>query len=168
MLENYVEVKDRLPLWLADYPEGRVVTAIVSIDMDATPAHVVMRCELYRDAEVATPHAVGHAYEREIGKNGRGVNLTSFLENCETSAIGRALANAGYQGNGKRPSREEMSKVTRTEEEIDRLAAEVQAFLADQSRPTPENVMVAAQSAIKDRDFVRLTRALKYFRSSTQ
>jgi hypothetical protein len=33
------------------------------------------------------------------------------LENCETSAIGRALANAGYAPKGKRPSREEMTKV---------------------------------------------------------
>ena len=33
------------------------------------------------------------------------------MENCETSAIGRALANAGYAPKGKRPSREEMSKV---------------------------------------------------------
>jgi hypothetical protein len=35
------------------------------------------------------------------------------LENCETSAIGRALANAGYAAKGKRPSREEMIKVTK-------------------------------------------------------
>jgi hypothetical protein len=34
------------------------------------------------------------------------------LENCETSAIGRALANAGFSGN-KRTSREEMEKVAR-------------------------------------------------------
>jgi hypothetical protein len=38
------------------------------------------------------------------------VNKTSALENGETSAIGRALANAGYAPKGKRPSREEMSK----------------------------------------------------------
>jgi hypothetical protein len=36
------------------------------------------------------------------------------LENCETSAIGRALANAGYASKGKRPSKEEMVKVART------------------------------------------------------
>jgi hypothetical protein len=42
---------------------------------------------------------------------GRGVNATSALENCETSAIGRALANAGYAAKGKRASREEMQKV---------------------------------------------------------
>jgi hypothetical protein len=45
----------------------------------------------------------------------RGVNSTSALENCETSAIGRALANAGYVTKGKRPSREEMSKVKANE-----------------------------------------------------
>jgi hypothetical protein len=37
------------------------------------------------------------------------------LENCETSAIGRALANAGYAAKGKRPSKEEMIKVARSE-----------------------------------------------------
>jgi hypothetical protein len=42
-------------------------------------------------------------------------NQSSALENCETSAIGRALANAGYSGN-KRTSREEMEKVQRFEE----------------------------------------------------
>jgi hypothetical protein len=40
----------------------------------------------------------------------RGVNSTSALENCETSAIGRALANAGYAAKGKRASREEMEQ----------------------------------------------------------
>lgn len=43
------------------------------------------------------------------------VNRTSHLENCETSAIGRALANLGYATKGKRPSREEMSKVQRAQ-----------------------------------------------------
>jgi len=45
----------------------------------------------------------------------RGVNSTSALENCETSAIGRALANAGYAAKGKRPSREEMAKVNQAQ-----------------------------------------------------
>jgi hypothetical protein len=39
-------------------------------------------------------------------------NKTSALENCETSSIGRALANAGYSGN-RRATREEMAKVER-------------------------------------------------------
>jgi len=40
------------------------------------------------------------------------------LENCETSAIGRALANAGYAAKGKRPSREEMGKVARLKNDL--------------------------------------------------
>jgi len=53
------------------------------------------------------PDATGLAQEREGSST---VNKTSALENCETSAIGRALANLGYAAKGKRPSREEMSK----------------------------------------------------------
>jgi hypothetical protein len=54
--------------------------------------------------------ATGHAFEID-GENGMA-NKTSALENCETSAIGRALANCGYGGD-KRVSREEMAKVER-------------------------------------------------------
>jgi hypothetical protein len=54
--------------------------------------------------------ATGYAEETR----GEGpVNRTSHVENCETSAIGRALANLNYATKGKRPSREEMSKVQR-------------------------------------------------------
>jgi hypothetical protein len=53
--------------------------------------------------------ATGFAFEID---GTMGANKTSALENCETSAIGRALANAGFSGN-KRTSREEMEKVAR-------------------------------------------------------
>ena len=62
-----------------------------------------------RDTDAA-PAATGYAHESVTS---RGVNLTSALENCETSAIGRALANLGYAPKGKRPSREEMAKANR-------------------------------------------------------
>jgi hypothetical protein len=53
-------------------------------------------------------------YAEEVRGEGN-VNRTSHVENCETSAIGRALANLGYAGSDmtKRPSREEMQKVQR-------------------------------------------------------
>jgi hypothetical protein len=60
----------------------------------------------------AYPWATGLAYEMVTD---RGVNQTSALENCETSAIGRALANAGYAAKGKRPSQSEMAKVIAAE-----------------------------------------------------
>jgi hypothetical protein len=70
----------------------------------------VIRAELWlEDVCVAT------GYAEEVRGAGN-VNRTSHVENCETSAVGRALANAGMAGTdvNKRPSREEMSKVQNT------------------------------------------------------
>jgi len=61
------------------------------------------------DQRLGCPTSTGYAFEVD---GGYGANKTSALENCETSAIGRALANMGLHGN-KRASREEMSKVER-------------------------------------------------------
>ena len=65
------------------------------------------RTGIIRRLAYLEPDATGHAQEHVTEK---GVNSTSALENCETSAIGRALANLGYAAKGKRPSREEMAK----------------------------------------------------------
>jgi arylamine N-acetyltransferase len=54
------------------------------------------------------------------------------LENCETSAIGRALANAGYAPKGKRPSREEMSKVAPNHPAL--------KVVKDQQKPAPQDI----------------------------
>jgi hypothetical protein len=68
----------------------------------------IVKAYLFKNAEDGVAWATGYAEETVTS---RGVNQTSALENCETSAIGRALANAGYAPKGKRPSREEMTKV---------------------------------------------------------
>jgi hypothetical protein len=65
-----------------------ITTEIVSIDEDV----VVMKAILTQDGIVV---ATGHAEEKRAAST---INRTSALENCETSAIGRALAAAGYLG----------------------------------------------------------------------
>ncbi len=68
------------------------------------------------------------------------------MENCETSAIGRALANAGYAPKGKRPSREEMSEAVATPKKtIESIVKET--FFSEIERLTNENEMLKAELA---------------------
>jgi Tfp pilus assembly major pilin PilA len=106
-LDDYQPVEERLALFIKDYEDFRVETELVSFQND----RYIVKAWLYRTYMDSTPFASGLAEETI---SSRGVNATSALENCETSAIGRALANAGYASKGKRPSKEEMVKVTRT------------------------------------------------------
>ena len=106
-LDDYEPVAARHSRWLAQHPNGRTITHMVS-----TPGSdiCVIRAELWlEDVCIAT------GYAEEVRGAGN-VNRTSHVENCETSAVGRALANAGMAGSdvNKRPSREEMSKVQNT------------------------------------------------------
>jgi hypothetical protein len=115
-IEDYEPVQDRIPRFLEKYPDGRVVTHMV-YPSDFNPGSmdvVVFMATLYKDGEDERPLATGWAFERE---GTTAVNRTSHVENCETSAIGRALANIGMHGS-QRPSREEMDKVQRHEEGI--------------------------------------------------
>jgi hypothetical protein len=114
-LDDYEPVAARLDRWLnakiagyeastSDYP--RVLTRMVS---EPGADICVIRAELWLGEQLI---ATGYAEEVRGAGN---VNRTSHVENCETSAIGRALANCGMAGSDmtKRPSREEMSKVQR-------------------------------------------------------
>ena len=124
-LADYEPVEDRLAKFWAEWPNGRVVTHMVT----KADGQFIVRAELFRDASDLEPAATGLAWETISEK---GVNRTSALENCETSAIGRALANLGYAAKGKRPSREEMEKVVEPVElgPKDWLWDQVQVFKA--------------------------------------
>jgi hypothetical protein len=102
-LEDYEPVENRIAAFWADNPSGRILTSLAHYDAD----FAVIQAEIYRNNEDERPVASGYAEEKRGAGN---VNRTSHVENCETSAIGRALANMGYATKGKRPSREEMAK----------------------------------------------------------
>jgi hypothetical protein len=106
-LADYETVEVRLEKFIKDYPDFRIATELEVVERD----RYIVKAYLFKTASDSLSWATGYAEEKITD---RGVNSTSALENCETSAIGRALANAGYAAKGKRPSREEMSKVVAT------------------------------------------------------
>jgi hypothetical protein len=103
-LADYEPVEVRLEKFIKDYPAFRISTELEVVEA----TRYIVKAYLFKDASDGVAWATGYAEETVTS---RGVNQTSALENCETSAIGRALANAGYAPKGKRPSREEMTKV---------------------------------------------------------
>jgi hypothetical protein len=104
--DDYEPVAVRLDRWLKTATDPRVITHLIEYGAD----YCVFRAELYEaDKLIAT----GWAEER---RTDRGIMSGSMVEVCETSAIGRSLANCGMAGSdpSRRASREEMQKANRT------------------------------------------------------
>lgn len=87
--KEYLTVAYRIKQFRVDHPDWQIHTDIVHMDDD----RVVVRAEICDSASVTI--ATGHAEEKRSASQ---INQTSALENCESSAVGRALAFAGYGG----------------------------------------------------------------------
>ncbi|CAB4149704.1 hypothetical protein UFOVP550_20 [uncultured Caudovirales phage] len=125
-LDDYETVEERLVKFWKDCPDGQIHTKV----LEHTAARFIVEASIYRTEADQRPWTTGLAEETV---QGRGVNATSALENCETSAIGRALANAGYATKGKRASREEMGKVA-AQTQVKANLDQVKAKMADTSK----------------------------------
>jgi hypothetical protein len=133
-LEDYETVHQALIRMYTQYPNARTWTD------NTTPEGVTDRYEftahIYLDKNNVHPDATGWAYE-VIGAG--PINKTSAMENCETSALGRAISNSVLvltKPNNNRPSREEMEKVQRMSKpqhtpEQEQLAIEAFGQIAD-------------------------------------
>ena len=111
-LADYETVEERIKRFYETHADGRIVTHDYTSQFDRESGVWRVQAMVFEssaDQAANLVKATGFAFEVD----GQGMaNKTSALENCETSAIGRALANAGFSGN-KRTSREEMEKVDR-------------------------------------------------------
>lgn len=133
-LADYETVEERIRRFYKDYPTGRIITKNLTTKQDresktwVVKASIVIPNPIQDDKgyhEDYIVKATGLAYEIDSTK---GPQQSSALEVCETSSIGRALANAGYSGN-KRASREEMEKVARAEANKRDWIAEAEALV---------------------------------------
>lgn len=103
--DDYEPVQDRIAKFWTDHPEGRILTDLIYRD----DKQYIVRASIWKNSDGRVEDSTGYA-EEIVGST--NVNKTNALENCETSAIGRALANLGYATKA-RPSQEEMQKVER-------------------------------------------------------
>lgn len=104
--DQYATVAERIEFFYSRFPEGRISTELVTRE----GGEITFKALVYRSAAETLAAATGWASERE----GDGdINTVACLENTETSAVGRALANLGFTASTRRPSLEEMEKAAR-------------------------------------------------------
>ena len=136
-LENYETVEDRLKQYWKDNPNGRIWTEVVHETDDGSC--VTIRALVYINADDSNPISTGIAQETK-GQGGFA-NTDAWVENCETSAIGRALANWKYQGSGKaRPSQQEMSKVGNSKDNVGKQATPKKKQVAQEITKSPSSI----------------------------
>ena len=128
----YVMVNERILKFRQDYPLGQIQTELIS-NVDGV---CVIKATILDDNKII---ATGHAYESE---GSTFINKTSYLENCETSAIGRALGILGIGIEESIASAEEVTNAVNNQDkrtlntkrdrgyrtEIQRIAMKVNGF----------------------------------------
>lgn len=98
--KDYCPVNERIIAFKKVYPEGRILTEILREDDES----ILMKASIFDEEKML---ATGHASETKKGS----VNSISMLENCETSAVGRALGMAGFGIKTGIASDQEMKKI---------------------------------------------------------
>ena len=105
-LNEYETVDERIQRFYRDHPDGRIDTKLLDSEGEIGNTRWTVQAKVFKSGS-EKPSGSGLAFEVD----GQGMaNKTSALENAETSAVGRALAQAGYSGS-RRTTREEMAKV---------------------------------------------------------
>lgn len=115
-LNDYVQVNERIEKFYEKYPEGSIQTEIILNENGM----VIFKAYAYRNNEDTRP-ATGHAMEKEGSSY---INKTSHIENCETSAVGRALAMLGFEIKKSVASREEVENAKLQQEMMKPISKE--------------------------------------------
>ena len=125
--KEYAAVNGRINAFRRLYPQGFISTEIISLD--AGVAVMKATCGYYENGQ-AVVLGTGMAYEREGSSN---INKTSYIENCETSAVGRALGMAGIGVSTAVASSEEVQNAILQQEEMqDDINPEKRVALIDE------------------------------------
>lgn len=135
--KQYAEVNQRIKAFRMVYPEGTISTELISNEDGVC----VMRAEVGYVSEEGKVYLLGSgtAYEKETSSF---INKTSYIENCETSAVGRALGMAGFGIDTSVASFEEVANAIANQnspETAQNAQKRAKAQKADNSTPEAEN-----------------------------
>jgi len=139
-LDEYEPVEARIRAFWVKYPTGRLLTDLQRTERPDGRIEWICRTEAYVNSDDTRPQATGFATEIE---GTTLVNRSNASENCETSSIGRCLANLGFAAKGKRPSREEMGKAARQDQRRPLSKSDWEALLTRLSACTDLNQLKA-------------------------
>lgn len=114
-LNHYEPVESRIRAFWVKFPQGRLITDLQRTERSDGRIEWICCTQAYTNSEDTRPQSTGFATEIEGSSY---INRANASENCETSSIGRCLANLGFATKGKRPSREEMQKVASANSEF--------------------------------------------------
>lgn len=155
----YACVAARVQAFRELFPNGRIETEILTMDAGV----VTMRSTIYD--EQGNILATGHAQEKETASQ---VNKTSFIENCETSAVGRALGMLGIGSDEQMASAEEVANaINQQETSRDDMIKALDAYYTDPTRKK-ETIAWAINKFYTDEDKNKLDRELTEFRFMKQ
>ena len=157
-IDDYVAVNERIEKFYEKYPQGSIETEIVYNDN----GQVIFKAYAYRDKEDIRP-ATGHAMEKE---GSSFINKTSHIENCETSAVGRALAMLGFEIKKSIASKEEVEnaqlqqegdkKISKTQEEALDKAIENRKIADDVVEKILNKYGYSSTAEIKMKDYMNI------------
>lgn len=119
--KDYAEVNQRIKAFRMVYPQGGLPTEIISLENGV----VIMKCTVLD--EQGKVLATGTAYEKE---GSTFINKTSYIENCETSAVGRALGMAGFGIDTSVASAEEVQNAIAQQEDYQISETEAKGLVA--------------------------------------
>lgn len=124
--KGYALVASRVSAFRAICPRGRITTDILSLENGV----VTMKATVYDDDDREL--ANGYAQEKE---GASCINKTSFIENCETSAIGRALGNLGIGSDENISSAEELANAVLNQNEGEKKQTKKQQKTDETQKP---------------------------------
>jgi hypothetical protein len=135
-LANYEDVDTRIHKFYETYEDGSILTELITNDEEK--GIVIFKAVAFRTHVDTAASAVGYA---RGARKDRGVDRDFWFENCETSAIGRCLANLGLSAKGKRASSLEMAKVNEAKSDAPiRVRTESHKEFLQATNPTAEIV----------------------------